>query len=281
MEAKKLVKHLDEDFIKPYHLDDWTENMSDISDYLTETFKEKQMWLVCDFTEEINKIFSAVFPSKKVMQVIIDSWIKDAMLFLHHPMIWDIRERPVFKNMDKKLLEIFKQRNISIYALHVPLDDFWDYSTSNSLTKALDINFKKVFLEYYWSMAWVIGEVKSRSLQEIKQDFEKAVWHEVKLYDYSNWTIKNNTVALVAGGWLTESIQEIADNDIKLLITGISNRNSHSEKAHQIAENYWISILGGTHYSTEKFACQNMVNYFKKIWIDAEFIEDSPVLEDM
>jgi len=43
MEAKKLVKHLDEDFIKPYHLDDWTENMSDISDYLTETFKEKQM----------------------------------------------------------------------------------------------------------------------------------------------------------------------------------------------------------------------------------------------
>jgi len=39
-------------------------------------------------------------------------------------MIWDIRKRPVFKNMDKALLEAFKQRNISIYTLHVPLDDF-------------------------------------------------------------------------------------------------------------------------------------------------------------
>lgn len=281
MEAKKLVKHLDEDFIKPYHLDDWTENMSDISDYLTETFKEKQMWLVCDFTEEINKVFTAVFPSKKVMQTIIDSWIKNSMLFLHHPMIWDIRKRPVFKNMDKALLEAFKQRNISIYTLHVPLDDFWEYSTSYSLTKVLNIDFKKVFLEYYWSMAWVIGEVKNKSLQDIKQDFEKAVWHEVKLYDYGNWTIKNNTVALVAGGWLKESIQEIADQGITLLITGISNRNPHSETSHKVAEKYGISILGWTHYSTEKFACQNIVAYFKELWIDAEFIWDDAVLEDM
>lgn len=183
--------------------------------------------------------------------------------------------------MDKALLEAFKQRNISIYTLHVPLDDFWEYSTSYSLTKVLNIDFKKVFLEYYWSMAWVIGEVKNKSLQDIKQDFEKAVWHEVKLYDYGNWTIKNNTVALVAGGWLKESIQEIADQGITLLITGISNRNPHSETSHKVAEKYGISILGWTHYSTEKFACQNIVAYFKELWIDAEFIWDDAVLEDM
>jgi hypothetical protein len=41
-------------------------------------------------------------------------------------------------------------------------------------------------------------------------------------------------------------------------------------------------LLGGTHYSTEKFACQAMCDYFGKIGIiSTEFILDTPMLEDL
>jgi hypothetical protein len=42
-----------------------------------------------------------------------------------------------------------------------------------------------------------------------------------------------------------------------------------------------LNLLGGTHYSTEKFACMEMVNYFKQKGIDCEFIEDEPMFEDL
>jgi len=52
-------------------------------------------------------------------------------------------------------------------------------------------------------------------------------------------------------------------------------------KAHEFAEKHKVNLLGGTHYSTEKFACIAMIDYFKKIGLSAEFIKDEPVMEDM
>jgi hypothetical protein len=39
--------------------------------------------------------------------------------------------------------------------------------------------------------------------------------------------------------------------------------------------------LGGTHYSTEKFACMAMTKYFEKLGLPSEFIEDAPGLADL
>jgi putative NIF3 family GTP cyclohydrolase 1 type 2 len=72
------------------------------------------------------------------MQKILDDKAEDAMLFVHHPSIWDITKAPeVFQQMDKNLLQQFKNKKISIYNLHVPLDNFSEYSTSVSFANAL------------------------------------------------------------------------------------------------------------------------------------------------
>ena len=36
-----------------------------------------------------------------------------------------------------------------------------------------------------------------------------------------------------------------------------------------------------THYSTEKFACIALCDYFEELGLNCEFIEDNPVLEDI
>jgi putative NIF3 family GTP cyclohydrolase 1 type 2 len=50
---------------------------------------------------------------------------------------------------------------------------------------------------------------------------------------------------------------------------------------HRIAKENKINLLGATHYSTEKFACMAIVEYFAELGIEAEFIEGTPCMEDL
>ena len=282
MKSTQLYKQLEKDFITPEMSDEWAQYMDSVADFLSENFKKRSMGIVCDFATEINTVYTAVFPSREVMQRILDDGTQDAMLFVHHPSIWDIRKAPeVFQQMDRELLQQFKGRRISIYNLHVPLDNFGKYSTSVTLAKALGISPEKPFAPYFGALAGVFGKINLATVQDLKNKFQETVGHEVSLYNYGENKIKRGTVAVVAGGGLDETINEIAQNKVNVLITGITAKNDHSKKAHEFAEKHRINILGGTHYSTERFACISMVDYFKKIGFPSEFIEGEPVLEDM
>jgi putative NIF3 family GTP cyclohydrolase 1 type 2 len=281
--AKELYEQLEKDFIIPGMTDEWAKSMDPISDFLCENFKKRSMGLVCDFSDEISKVYTAVFPSIEVMQRILDEGVENAMLFVHHPKIWDIRNTPeVFRQMDREQLKIFKDRKISIYNLHVPLDNYGEYSTSVSLAKALGIKPEKAFANYLGGLCGVFGETKHKTVEGLKKEFGKAIGHEVSLYNYGENLIKNKTIAVVAGGgndiWVLE---EVAKAGVNTFITGISLKNEHSKKAHEFAEKNKINILGGTHYSTEKFACIEMVKYFMKLGLPAEFISDQEVIEDL
>ena len=282
MKATQLYQHLEKDFITSEMSDEWAQHMDSVADFLSDNFKKRSMGLVCDFATEINKVYTAVFPSREVMQRILDDGTQDAMLFVHHPSIWDIRKAPeVFQQMDRDLLQQFKDRRISIYNIHVPLDNFGEYSTSVTLTKALGIKPEKSFAPYFGSMCGVFGKTDVATVQDLRKRFQEAVGHEVSLYNYGDNEIKDRTVAVVAGGGLDETIEEIAQNNVNVLVTGITAKNDHSKKAHEFAEKHKINILGGTHYSTERFACISIVDYFKKIGLLSAFIDDKPVMEDM
>ena len=102
MKAKDLYNKLNKDFITSAMSDNWAKFMGELQEYLSPNFKERSMGLVCDFAEEINKVYCAVFPTKEILQSIIDDNVTDAMLFLHHPSIWDIRRAKPFYQMDKE-----------------------------------------------------------------------------------------------------------------------------------------------------------------------------------
>ncbi len=282
MIADQLYLYLEKDFITEEMSDEWMHYMGPITDFLSENFKRRSMGLVCDFTTEINKVYTAVFPTQEVMHKILADSTKDAMLFVHHPSIWDIRKAPViFQPMDRALLQQFSDMRISIYNLHVPLDNFGEYGTSVTLAKALSIEPVNSFAPYFGSMAGVFGRTALLTISDLRKVFAQAVAHEVSLYSYGSDKIKSGIVAIVAGGGLDETIEEIAENKVNVLITGITVKNDHTQAAHEIAKANGINVLGGTHYSTEKFACRAMVRYFAQLGLPSEFIDDKPVMEDM
>jgi putative NIF3 family GTP cyclohydrolase 1 type 2 len=63
-------------------------------------------------------------------------------------MSWDIRKKSVFDNISKESLELLEKSKISVYNLHVPLDNYSQYSTSVTFAKALNLKIVKLFMEY-------------------------------------------------------------------------------------------------------------------------------------
>ena len=150
--------------------DVWARFMDSISDFLSENFKKRSMGIVCDFATEVNKVYTAVFPSKEIMQKILDDGTQNAMLFVHHPSIYDIRNAPkIYQQMDRELLQQFKDRKISIYNLHIPLDNFSEYSTSVTLAKVLGINPEKSFAPYFGSLCGVFGKTNLATIQDLSR----------------------------------------------------------------------------------------------------------------
>jgi putative NIF3 family GTP cyclohydrolase 1 type 2 len=282
VKAVDLYSHLERDFICNVLRDDWARYMTELDEYLTMNFKERSMGLVCDFTNEINKVYSAVFPTEEIMKSIINEGVTDAMLFLHHPSIWDIRRPKPFYQMDKALLEKFKENRISIYNLHVPLDNYSDYSTSKTLADALEIEVEKPFAEYRGGLCGVIGKTRCKDMKELHSKFSKVLGHDTSLYLYGDDKIKDGRIAIVAGGGNNrDTISEMLENNVKVLISGITVKNHNSSEVHELEQANHINVLGGTHYSTEKFACKKMCSYFKKLGVAAVFLEGDPIFEDM
>lgn len=283
MKSIELYHHLESDFISNGLRDDWARYMGDIEKYLCLNFKQRSMGLVCDFANKIKEVYSAVFPTEKIMERIIDDGTKDAMLFVHHPCIWDIRRAPqVFYQMKIELLEKFKDNRISIYNLHVPLDNFSDYSTSKTLADALDIEIEKPFMKYRGALCGVIGETKCKNIEELHNKYSNVLGHNTSLYLYGDSNIKDGRIAVVAGGGNNkETLSEMIENNVHVLITGISANSESYLDVHKLEQKSCINILGGTHYSTEKFACKKMCMYFEKLGLASNFIEGEPVYEDM
>jgi putative NIF3 family GTP cyclohydrolase 1 type 2 len=287
MKATQLYQQLEE-FITPGMIEDSFNYMDSVADFVCDNFRKRSMGLICDFAVEINKVYSAVFPSREVMQGIIDTGTQDAMLYTHHPSTWDSRKRPAFLQMERGLLQQFKKKRISIYNHHIPLDDYGEYSTSVTLAKALGIKPETPFASYFGCICGVFGKTDLVTVQDLRNRFQDAVGHEVSLYDYGDNIIKDGTVAVIAGGGLggftggdAELLDEIVKAGVNTYVTGITAKWARSEEGHEFAKEHGINILGGTHYSTEKFACMSMVDYFKEMGLPSEFIEEIPVLEDM
>ncbi|MFL0246172.1 Nif3-like dinuclear metal center hexameric protein [Candidatus Clostridium stratigraminis] len=281
MKAMELYNQLERDFIFKELQDDWARYMGEVEEYLCLNFKERSMGLVCDFTKEINKVYSAVFPTEEIMQKIIDDGTTNAMLFVHHPSIWDSRRAPnSFYQMKKTLLEKFKENRISIYNLHVPLDNFSQYSTSVTLADAIGIEIEKPFAKYRGALCGVIGKTECKNIEELQDKFSKVLGHSTSLYLYGNTNIKDGKIAIVAGGGNNEdTVSEMIENKVSILITGIATNNN--SEVHRLEQKNSINVLGGTHYSTEKFACQKICSYFEKLGLASTFIEGEPIYEDL
>jgi len=284
MKATELYNRLEKDFVTSDFTEDWYSDNWETKDFICDNFKQRSLGLLCYFAEEINKVYTAVFPSDKVINKILDDNTTDAMLFLHHPLVWDlsINLDIAFWEINTELLKELKERRISLFNYHLPLDNFSEYSTSKTLADALDIKIEKAFGDYFGAACGIIGTTDCKTVHELNKKFSQVVGHETKLYQYGSDEIKDNRVSICAGGGNDmEIVSKLAAFGVNTHIVGISRHSIYSEEAHNFEKEKGINLLGGTHYSSEKYACIAMCDYFQMLRFESEFITDIPCLEDL
>ncbi|WDV48176.1 Nif3-like dinuclear metal center hexameric protein [Clostridiaceae bacterium M8S5] len=280
MKAKELYMILEEDFVTKAMEDIWFKYMAEIKEFVCNNFQNRSIGVVCDFANEVNKVYTAVFPTYEVMEKVICDNVENAMLFVHHPSNWDIRKSPPFYLMDKNQLEIFKERNISVFCFHVPLDNFSKYSTSVTLANELGINIIESFASSRGAQSGVIGEIKSDNISDLNEMLSHIIKHPTKLYKYGEDIVASKKVGIIAGGGNeVKFVEEMLTKGVSTLITGITSEAFTD--VHEFERVNKVNVIGGTHYSTEKFACMRMTDYFSRLGLESEFIEGVPILEDL
>jgi putative NIF3 family GTP cyclohydrolase 1 type 2 len=180
-------------------------------------------------------------------------------------------------------MEMLRRRRIAVYVLHVPLDGNGPYSTSVTLASALGLEVAEdLDFEYCGVKPGVICKTSVNTVDELSARFSEVLGHRTSVYRYGDGAIREGLVAVVAGGGnVPEVIRCVADRGLNAYLTGITVLNDVSRPAHDLAAELGVSLLGGTHYSTEKFACLAMCRYFQDLGLDAEFLDDLPVMEDL
>ena len=288
MKSTDLYNQLEKDFVTQGITEDWYEDKSrydaSFDEYVCDNFKQRSIGLLCDFAEDINKVYTAVFPSNKVLTKILDDKITDAMLFIHHPLDWDLSKDPniAFYQINIDLLKKMKENRISLFNFHLPLDNYGEYSTGTALANVLGITVERPFDLYHGAMCGVIGTTECKDIHELNKKYSKVIGHKIKLYQYGDNEIFNNRVGICAGGGNDVGVvSELIKSGINVLISGLTVNNTYSAAAHKLEQDHKINLIGGTHYSSEKFACMAVCKYFAKLGLQAEFVEDIPCFEDL
>jgi len=138
--------------------------------------------------------------------------------------ILSVEKSKVFQDINPNLLPILKEKKISIYTLHVPLDKNGEYSTTTNLANAIGVHQEGEFYEYFGVNVGIYGTVEVKTPEELAKRLSLKVGHRTKLWKYGSDEIKNQRIALVAGGGNEIDIaQEIIKLGINTYIESIDH----------------------------------------------------------
>ena len=285
MKAKEIYQRLDEDFEITKYKDEWGIGLED-NEFINPDFKERYIGVMLDNSDEINKVYTSTFPDIIVLDEILGRKETDILLFSHHAMCYDpTLEGLPFYNIPLKYLKELKKRRISFYVMHIPLDKNGIYSTSMNLAKALQLQTESEFCEYLGCKVGVICRTDFTKVTDFALHVKKVVGHDIKVRQYGVKMIEKQRIAIAAGGGCFDFIaRELSELGVNTYLTGITKSITSFEPCvefHRIARESKINVVGATHYSTEKYACIAMLDYFAGIGIESEFIEGIPRMEDL
>ena len=284
MNAQELYEKIGRDFEIDKYKDDWS--FVEFNEFINPDFKERYIGVMLDNTAEIEKVYTSTFPDSAVLDNILNRNETNILLFCHHAMGYDPKlEGFPFYNIPAGYLKKLKERRISFYVMHIPLDKNGIYSTSVNLAKELQLPIAGEFCEYLGCKVGVICETAFTKLTDFALHVENIIGHAIKVRQYGAEIIERKIVAVAAGGGCIDFVaRELSASGINTFLTGCTRPIPSFEpnmEFHRIAKQARINLVGATHYSTEKFACMAMVEYFTGLGIEAEFVEGTPCMEDL
>jgi putative NIF3 family GTP cyclohydrolase 1 type 2 len=292
----ELVNKLDEEFdIRSFGKDPafsrfipdvYSQTKVDWPSIFEDDFTELFNGLMVKGASEVSNIFLAVFPTDDVLERFIDESVPGDLLFMHHPLLMECGDPQGkwgrgFLPIKKEYLQKVKEKQLSIYTCHVPLDYHKQLGTSVAIAKALNAEIVDGLLpDEHGHNLVLVCTMKQTNTSALKQDLKEIF--DLPYVDFEGKELDDiRKVAIVAGcGDKVDWMKEAEEKGVHAYITGeihchIDNDYGRMkyEKMMKYAEHTSMSLIGVSHSASEYIVKKTLIND----WLESEF-EIKPVL---
>jgi dinuclear metal center YbgI/SA1388 family protein len=212
---------------------------------------------------EIKKVVFAVDANLETFNRCADAG--GGMLFVHHGLFWG--EPLALKGVHRERLKFLLDRNIALYAMHLPLDQNPRLGNNSALAELLGIETPEPFGLYRGKKVGYKGKLKKPlTVEEAVKAIAFMGRPPLGIFPFGKEV--NETCAVISGGASRETLQAL-DEGVDLYVTGESAHSVY----HNILEGKMNMIAGG-HYSTEVWGVRKvMEECAARLNIDVEFID--------
>lgn len=232
--------------------------------------------------DQVSKIWCISFPNEEVLTQILFRANQGDIIFAHHPINMECgdpkgKTGKGFLPVSINLLQEIKDRGLSFYACHAPLDYNERISTSGAIAEGIGGRIVDRFYPYGNGFAGVVCEVPITTTIDLISKLQRLTG----LPYVDNVGVERNDITKVSiiagGGGDVEDIQEGEKQGVQCHIGGevtckIDNERGRREKAkiEEYLPTTKISIIGISHAGSEFIVLRDQLSKWTERTFDIE-----------
>ena len=229
----------------------------------------------------VKKIFLAVFPTDEVLERFIEESNSGDLLFMHHPLLMECGDPKGvwgkgFVPIKEKYIKQIKEKKLSFYTCHVPMDYHANLGTSVAIAKQLNAEIIDGFLTSSINNEdlVLICNIEEKSTSELTSHLKEIF--EIPYVDFEGKNINNvKKIAIVAGcGDKVSWMEEAEKRGVQAYITGEIHCHIDNEYGKQrykqmmdYVTNTSMSLIGVSHSASEYLVHKTLM----KEWFENNF----------
>jgi putative NIF3 family GTP cyclohydrolase 1 type 2 len=229
---------------------------------------------------EVERAATCVFPSDRI----VESLEPATLLFTEHPV--DFADEPGFLPLSLETYETMRERGISLYNAHAPLDMHPEVSPSRLCAEGVGLEG----LEEYFPIcegipggAAIIGQSRL-TIDGLADALRSLLGPEILVHVLTRPRSEAGRVAMVAGGGAQVEILDASlERGCQTYVTGNAATTCRLDwvqkgvrRFRERADAEGIALIDAMHYGMEKPPQLAMVKWFRARGLPAEFIPDGP-----
>jgi putative NIF3 family GTP cyclohydrolase 1 type 2 len=230
--------------------------------------------------DQVDRAGTCVFPSDGI----VASLAPRTFLFSEHPV--DLDDEPGFMPLSRASFETMRERQISFYHVHAPLDHHPEVSPSRLCAEAVGIADYDEFFPIAAGIpggAAVIGH-SDLTLDELAQRLGNFLGEEVPVEVLTSPRKRAERVAFAAGGGaIRDALEAALERNCTTYVTGNAATRCRLDFVQadvrafrDLADETGVAVVDGTHYGTEKPPQRVMAEWFRKRGLPADFLPGRP-----
>jgi putative NIF3 family GTP cyclohydrolase 1 type 2 len=249
-------------------------------DFVEASWLERRNGLMVRGRGEVRRVATCVFPSDRI----VGSLEPGTLLFSEHPV--DFADVPGFVPLSQESFESLRERLCGLYHVHAPLDMHPEVSPSRLCAAGAGLERLDEYFPICGGIpggAAIVGDSRL-TIDGLADAFRAFLGPEIKVHVLTRPRQEAGRVAVVAGGGAVRELLEASlERGCQTYVTGNAATNcvldfvqEEVRRFRELADEEGVALLDAMHYGMEKPPQLEMVKWFRRRGLPAEFVPDGP-----